>query len=189
MPTPPAMQLVKALQATWELQPTRTQHLMSLARFLHGPSASILQHQDPQKTECILYIYMWIQPAANQVHLFLSVWQLLSSCDQGNISMLEGKGLCPCVPLGGLPQPNIYIYIWIYTIICTHLQATAIWDSANLRQDMRQDHSQQRLARRQNWTGLSRSRLVASAKVHPSWLVSLVGFDQWDHGSWGTYRI
>ena len=69
------------------------------------------------------------------------------------------------------------IYIWIYTIICTHLQATAIWDSANLRQDMRQDHSQQRLARRQNWTGLSRSRLVASAKVHPSWLVSLVGFD------------
>lgn len=26
--------------------------------------------------------------------------------DQGNISMLEGKGLCPCVPLEGLPQPN-----------------------------------------------------------------------------------
>ena len=42
MATPPAMQLVKALQATWEAP---------ASSFLQGPTTSILQRQDPKKTE------------------------------------------------------------------------------------------------------------------------------------------
>ena len=48
-----------------------------------------------------VYIYMWIQPAANQVHLFLSVWQLLSSLTKGTFPCSREKVCARACPWEG----------------------------------------------------------------------------------------
>jgi hypothetical protein len=55
-------------------------HLMSLARFLHGPSASILQHQDPKK------YWMYIIYICICIYIYMDLYNNLhSSSGNGNL--------------------------------------------------------------------------------------------------------